>query len=69
MINIERELRERQMAAKIILQVHDELVLEAPEAEAEAAGRLVGEKMEGAANLLIPLKVDLNVAANWMDMK
>jgi DNA polymerase-1 len=69
MINIHRELREQQMAAKIILQVHDELVLEAPEAEAEAASRLVREKMEGAAELLVPLKVDLNMADNWMDMK
>jgi len=69
MLNIERELKEREMAAKIILQVHDELVLEAPEAEAEAAGRLVREKMEGAAELLVPLKADLNIANNWMDMK
>ncbi|MCL2877419.1 MAG: DNA polymerase I [Acidobacteria bacterium] len=69
MINIERELRERQMAAKIILQVHDELVLEAPEAETEAVSRLIREKMEGAAELQVPLKVDLNVADNWMDMK
>jgi DNA polymerase-1 len=69
MINISRELRERQLAAKIILQVHDELVLEAPEAETEAVSRLVREKMEGAAELLVPLKADLNIAGNWMDMK
>ena len=69
MINIARELRERKMPAKIILQVHDELVLEAPEAEAEAVGCLVKEKMEGAAELLVPLRVDLNIADNWMDMK
>ena len=69
MIKIARELRERQMAAKIILQVHDELVLEAPEAETESVGRLIREKMEGAAELLVPLKVDMNVADNWMDMK
>ena len=69
MINVARELRERQMTAKIILQVHDELVLEAPEWETEAVGRLVREKMEGAAELQVPLKVDLNIADNWMDMK
>jgi DNA polymerase-1 len=69
MINVARELRKRQMAAKIIVQVHDELVLEAPEAETEAVSRLLKEKMEGAAELLVPLKVDLNVANNWMDMK
>ncbi|MDR0310519.1 MAG: DNA polymerase I, partial [Acidobacteriota bacterium] len=69
MINIAHELRERRMAAKIILQVHDELVLEAPEEETEAVSLLVREKMEGAAELLVPLKVDLNIADNWMDMK
>ena len=69
MINIARELRERQLTAKIILQVHDELVLEAPEAETEAVGRIVREKMEGAAELLVPLKVDMGIADNWMDMK
>jgi len=69
MININRELRERQMTAKLILQVHDELVLEAPEAEIEAVSRLVREKMEGAAELLVPLRVDLGIAGNWMDMK
>ena len=69
MININHELCERKMSAKIILQVHDELVLEAPESEAEAVSRLIRENMEGAAELLVPLKVDLNVADNWMDMK
>jgi DNA polymerase-1 len=69
MIGIDRELRERQMTAKIILQVHDELVLEAPEAEVETVSRIVKEKMEGSAELLVPLKADLNVADNWMAMK
>ena len=57
------------MAAKILLQVHDELVLEAPEGEVKAASLLVQQEMEGAAQLAVPLKVDLNVADNWMDMK
>ena len=64
-----RLILEYRQVAKLILQVHDELVLEAPEAETEAAGRIVKEKMEGTAELLVPLKVDLNVADNWMDMK
>ena len=57
------------MSAKILLQVHDELVLETAEAEVEAVRELVRAEMEGAAALLVPLKVDLNVADNWMDMK
>ena len=53
----------------MLLQVHDELVLEVPEAEVEQTSILVKGEMEHAAKLLVPLKVDLNTAANWMDMK
>ncbi len=69
MIRIHNALHEKKMSAKILLQVHDELVLEVPKAEVEAARNLVQTEMEGAATLLVPLKVDLNVADNWMDMK
>jgi DNA polymerase-1 len=69
MIRIHHALQQGRLSAKILLQVHDELVLEVPEAEVEAIRALVQEKMEGAAALLVPLKVDLNVADNWMDMK
>jgi DNA polymerase I len=69
MIRIHRALQERQLSAKILLQVHDELVLEVPEAEVESTRTLVQTEMESAAPLLVPLKVDLNVADNWMEMK
>jgi DNA polymerase I len=69
MIRIHQALQQKQLSAKILLQVHDELVLEIPEAEVEATRMLVQKEMEGAAQLLVPLKVDLNVADNWMDMK
>jgi DNA polymerase-1 len=69
MIRIHQALRERLLSARILLQVHDELVLEAPEAEVEQTRGLVQQEMEGAAKLLVPLRVDLNVADNWMDMK
>lgn len=69
MIRIHRALHERHLSAKILLQVHDELVIEVPEAEVEETRALVQTEMEGAASLLVPLKVDLNVANNWMDMK
>jgi DNA polymerase-1 len=69
MIRVHRALQDRHLAAKILLQVHDELVLEVPEAEVEATRIMVQEEMEGAVELLVPLKVDLNVAGNWMDMK
>jgi DNA polymerase I len=69
MIRIHRVLQEKRLSAKILLQVHDELVIEVPEAEAEQIRTLVREEMEGAASLSVPLQVDLNVAGNWMDMK
>jgi DNA polymerase I len=69
MIRLHRALHQRRLSAKILLQVHDELVLEVPKAEVEAARALVQEEMEGAATLLAPLKVAINVADNWMDMK
>ena len=69
MIRIHRALGERQSSAKILLQVHDELVLEVAEKEADSVYSLVRQEMEGAAELLVPLKVGLNIAGNWMDMK
>ena len=69
MIRIRKALQEKGLSAKIILQVHDELVFEVPEAEVEKTKMVVKENMEGAARLRVPLKVDLNTAANWMDMK
>ncbi|MEO0250320.1 MAG: DNA polymerase I, partial [candidate division WOR-3 bacterium] len=69
MIRVYRSLRESKLSAKILLQVHDELVLEAPETEVEKVGNLVREEMEKAATLKVPLKVEVNVADNWMDMK
>ncbi|HYK88932.1 MAG TPA: DNA polymerase I [Acidobacteriota bacterium] len=69
MIRLHKSLQNRQLSAKILLQVHDELVLEVPKAEVDQMRLLVREEMEHAATLLVPLKVDLNVADNWMDMK
>jgi DNA polymerase-1 len=69
MIRIHHALRQRGLSAKILLQVHDELVIEVHESQAEETSALVQAEMEGSATLLVPLKVDLNVADNWMDMK
>ncbi len=69
MIRVHHGLQERRLSAKILLQVHDELVLEAPAAEVEEARDLVKREMEGAAVLRVPLRVDLNVADNWKDIK
>jgi DNA polymerase-1 len=55
--------------ARLILQVHDELVLEAPEAEVEAARSLVKREMEGAAELRVPLVVTVGAGRNWVEAK
>jgi DNA polymerase-1 len=69
MIRIERGLRERGLGARMLLQVHDELVFEVPEGEQGSATELVKSHMEGAANLRVPLVVSIGVGSNWVDAK
>ena len=69
MVHIHRALRTENHAARLLLQVHDELVLEAPEAEVEAIVLLVRNHMETAAQLRVPLVVDVGVGSNWLDAK
>jgi len=68
MIKLHRELIERNMKTKLLLQVHDELVLEAPQAELDEAVKLTREVMSGAYKLHVPLKVDVEVGQNWLEM-
>jgi DNA polymerase-1 len=67
MINIHRRLQKEKRRSKLILQIHDELVLEVPGEEAKAIKALVQEEMEGVMKLLIPLKVDIGVGKNWAE--
>ncbi len=69
MLNLHRALAERGLAARMILQVHDELVLEVPQEELPVVTPLVREMMESAYPLRVPLKVDLGVGTNWGEMK
>lgn len=69
MIGIGNRIRKEKLAGKMLLQVHDELVFEAPDGELDALKRLVREEMEGAARLSIPLVVDLGTGANWLETK
>ncbi len=69
MINIHHELSRRSLAAQLILQVHDELILEAPKKEADEVAALVREAMEGAYNLNPPLKVEIGQGQNWDEVK
>ncbi|MDR6217669.1 DNA polymerase I [Deinococcus soli (ex Cha et al. 2016)] len=67
MITLERELQ--GTGARLLLQVHDELLLEAPEDKAEEISETVRRIMEGAASLKVPLAVEVGVGPNWYDTK
>jgi DNA polymerase-1 len=67
MVAIHHRLLAEGFAGRMILQVHDELVFEAPEAEVEALSALVTEEMRGALPLSVPIVVEIGVADNWLD--
>ena len=69
MIRLYKALRERGLRARMLLQVHDELVLEAPDDELESVVSLVREVMSGAFELAVPLKADVEVGQNWLEME
>jgi len=67
MYSIHHELLERDMRAKMILQIHDELLFEFPKEEEQDLLELVIDKMENAMNLSIPIVVDYGVGQNWFE--
>lgn len=69
MIAVWKELKARGMRSRLILQVHDELLLDAPEEEAEEAAELLKECMEGAAKLSVPLTVEVSRGKSWFEAK
>ena len=69
MVRVAERLHEEGLAAKLVLQIHDELDFEVPETEVEALSQLVRETMEGVAELRVPLVADVSVGANWAEAK
>ena len=69
MIQVLNRLESEEFEARLLLQIHDELVFEAPEKELERLEKMVREEMSGAAELSVPLKVDINVGATWAECK
>ncbi len=69
MVRTHEHLARQGLATRLLLQVHDELVLEAPEGEVEAARSLVKREMEAAAGLRVPLVVTVGAGSNWVDAK
>ncbi len=69
MIAVDRRLQAEQGAARLLLTVHDELVLEAPAAAVDPVARLVRQEMEGVADLAVPLVVDVGTGPDWYEAK
>jgi DNA polymerase-1 len=69
MIAVDRRLAAENPRARLILTVHDELIIEVPEADAPAVAAVVKEEMEGVADLVVPLEVDLGIGTTWYDAK
>jgi DNA polymerase-1 len=69
MVSIHRALKQRGLESKLILQVHDELILDVPQAELKEMTRLIRTEMEGVLDLSVPLTVDIKSGPNWYDVK
>jgi DNA polymerase-1 len=69
MIRVDHALKKKGLKGRMLLQVHDELVLEVPESEADETSCLVKSEMENACQLNVPLVVDLGVGRNWLEAK
>jgi DNA polymerase-1 len=69
MVRIHRGIRERGLQARMLLQVHDELVFEAPPDEVQSLAELVRERMENVTPLRVPLVVDIGTGPNWLEAK
>ena len=69
MINVDRALRDSGLDAKIVMQVHDELIIEVRDSEVESCKAILKEQMEKAADVSIPLTVDVSSGKNWLDQE
>ena len=67
MVDLDTSLAEAGLGARLVLQIHDELLLEVPASEIEEASKLVVRIMEGAAKLLVPIVVDVGSGRNWAE--
>lgn len=65
MLRVDREFRERRMGARLVLQIHDELIAELPREEADDAERILREAMEGVVSLSVPLTVSVSRGTTW----
>ena len=69
MVAVWKRLRSEGLQARLVLQVHDELIVECPESEAETVSRLLAEEMERVAELSVPLTAEAYWGRNWLEAK
>lgn len=69
MLHVDEEFKRAGLAARMLMQVHDELLVEAPDAEVEKVTEILKREMESAVSLDVPLIADVGVGENWMDAK
>jgi DNA polymerase-1 len=69
MINVDKALKEAKIDAKLILQVHDELIIEAHKDCADTALNILRKEMEGATKMSVPLTAEIAVGRTWYDAK
>ena len=69
MVAVHRRLKAENLRARLVLQVHDELIVECPESEAETVAKLLAEEMENVVRLSVPLTADAHWGKNWLEAK
>ena len=69
MINVRERLKKGNYKARLVLQVHDELVIDCPNDEKEAVAKILQEEMENAVSLRVPLTVEVGIGETWYDTK
>lgn len=69
MIRVEERLKRENMQAVLILQVHDELIVEAPENEAQRAAEILTEEMQNAVQLSVPMVAEAKIGKTWYEAK
>ena len=69
MIKVYRRMKQEGLTAKLVLQVHDELIVEAPQSEADRAAQILGDEMEHAADLAVKLIAEVGRGRTWYDAK
>ena len=69
MVAVWKRLRTEKPSARLVLQVHDELIVECPEEEAEAVAQLLEEEMEHVVRLSVPLTAEAHWGKNWLEAK